>query len=433
MRDALDGLLVASILGGLGFGLWSAASANLFAPMIAYANEARWARLIVEPGVIWAIVATVMLVLRTLFWLRYRPQPPASPRHAPSLTVIIPAYNEGPMVAQSIDSVAQAHYPDGKLEIFVVDDGSRDDTWEHIEKAAARHKGLVTALRFPENRGKRAALAAGFARARGDIAITVDSDSEITPGTLLAIAGPFRNPRVGAVAGKVTVLNERDGLIPRMLKVRYVLSFDFLRASQSVFRTVYTCPGALAAYRLNVVRKVLDKWLNQRFLGARCTFGEDRALTNWILSEGYDALYQRTAVVRTIVPVTYRQLSRMFLRWDRSYVREDLRLARIVWRRPWHLIPLILADKLVTNLRFPIGYAMMALVVFLALQEPFALLRFYLAVGAAAAFYSLFYLRSERSWDAFYGVVYGYYAVVGLSWIMPWAMMTVRSRSWLTR
>jgi len=337
------------------------------------------------------------------------------------------------MVARAIDSVATAEYPRDRLEVFVVDDGSRDDTWTHIQTAAKRHPGLVTALRFPENRGKRAALAEGFAKARGEVAVTVDSDSEITPRTLLALAGPFRNPRVGAVAGKVTVLNEHEGLIPRMLKVRYILAFDFLRAYQSVFRTVYTCPGALAAYRLSVVRKVLPAWVEQRFLGVHCTFGEDRAMTNWIMAEGYDSVYQRSAVVRTVVPVTYRKLSKMFLRWDRSYVREDLRLARIVWRRPLHVIPIVLADKLVTNVRYPIGYALLGLLIFLALQEPLALVRFELAVGVAAGFYSLFYLRSERSWDALYGVVYAYYAVVGLFWIFPWAVLTVRSRAWLTR
>lgn len=432
-RDVLDGLIVAAILGGVVFGLWAALRVEVFAPLIELAARARWARLIVEPSVVWAIMATVMLALRTLFWLRYRAQPAAAAPRAPALSVVIPAYNEGPMVGRAIDSVAMAEYPRERLEIFVVDDGSRDDTWEHIQAAVRRHPGLVTAIRFAHNRGKRAALAEGFAKARGEIAVTVDSDSEIAPRTLLALAGPFRDAHVGAVAGKVTVLNVGDGLIPRMLKVRYILAFDFLRAYQSVFRTVYTCPGALAAYRLAVVRKVLPAWLAQRFLGAPCTFGEDRALTNWILSEGYDAVYQRSAVVRTVVPVTYRKLSRMFLRWDRSYVREDLRLARIVWKRPPYLIPVILADKVITNLRFPVGYALLGLVVFLALQQPFTLVRFELAVGVAAGFYSLFYLRSERSWDALYGVVYAYYAIVGLSWIFPWALVTVRSRAWLTR
>ena len=432
-RDLIDTCIVLGTIVGGAAGVWFAAKASVLYPLVNYAELGDWTRLIIEPSIVWAIMGTSMLLLRTLFWLRYKPEPPAAFTRAPMLTVVIPAYNEGAMVERAISSVATAEYPPGRLEIFVVDDGSIDDTWTYIEQAASCHPRLITAIRFTKNRGKRAALAEGFAKARGELVVTIDSDSEITPGSLLALAGPFRNPKVGAVAGKVTVLNVHDGLIPRMLKIRYILSFDFLRAYQSVFRTVYTCPGALAAYRTSVVRKILPAWMNQKFLGANCTFGEDRAMTNWILSEGYDAVYQNKAVVRTIVPTTYRKLSRMYLRWDRSYVREDIRLGRIVWRRPLYVIPLVLLDKLITNLRFPIGYALIALLVFLVPSHPFMILRFGLVVGLAAGFYSLFYLRSERSWDAIYSVIYAYYSLVALSWIFPWALATVRAKAWLTR
>ncbi len=432
-RDIIDATIVLSTITGAVAAIWFAIRSSAFTPFVDYIELGDWTRLIIEPSLIWAIMGAVMLLLRTLFWLRYHPAPPAAFNRAPALTVVIPVYNEGAMVQRAIGSVATAEYPCERLEIFVVDDGSTDDTWAYVEKAAKRYPGLVTSIRFTENRGKRAALTEGFTRARGEILVTIDSDSEITPGTLLALAGPFRDPKVGAVAGKVTVLNVHEGLIPRMLKIRYILAFDFLRAYQSVFRTVYTCPGALAAYRASVVRNILPAWTNQKFLGANCTFGEDRAMTNWILSEGFDAIYQNKAVVRTVVPVTYRKLSRMYLRWDRSYVREDIRLARIVWRRPLRHIPLIVADKLITNLRYPIAYALMGLLIYLLPTQPLALARLALAVGAAAGFYSLFYLRSERSWDAVYGVIYAYYSLVVLSWIFPWAIVTVRAKSWLTR
>ena len=93
----------------------------------------------------------------------------------------------------------------------------------------------------------RTALAEGFRRARGEFVVTIDSDSVIEEDTLLAIVGPFSNPRVGAVAGKVAVYNREKGFIPRMLHIRFILSFDFLRATQSAYGTVYCCPGALSA------------------------------------------------------------------------------------------------------------------------------------------------------------------------------------------
>jgi hyaluronan synthase len=96
----------------------------------------------------------VLLLMRTLLWLRYRPFAAAAVEDAPLLSVIIPAYNEGEMVESSIASVAAARYPRGRLEVIAIDDGSTDDTWRHIERAAARFPGMVTPVRLPENRAQ---------------------------------------------------------------------------------------------------------------------------------------------------------------------------------------------------------------------------------------------------------------------------------------
>jgi hyaluronan synthase len=337
------------------------------------------------------------------------------------------------MVEETIASVAAAAYPHDRLQIIAIDDGSTDDTWHHIRHAALRFPGRVTPVRLPVNRGKRGALAEGFRRATGEVIVTVDSDSIIERGALLAIAGPFRDPRVGAVAGKVAVYNRKAGLIPRMLHVRFILSFDYLRSAQSVFRTVYCCPGALAAYRASVVRRVLPRWEHQRFLGAQCTYGEDRALTNDILAAGCDTVYQRAAVVHTVVPETYSKLCGMFLRWDRSYIREELRYARVVWSRPLGSRILSFYESTITNLRYPVGYVSIALWVLNALKDPGAIVRMLMAIMVVSLVYMLYYLRSERSWDFVFGILYAYFSFFALTWIFPYAVLTVRARGWLTR
>jgi hyaluronan synthase len=423
-----------AILLSLGLVLLASWHLQVFHGVIHMAREHGWASFIVRPAMLWAAMGSLMLLFRTLLWYRYRTPPSADMQQAPLLTVIIPAYNEGPMVARSIHSVARARYPGDRLEIIVVDDGSTDDTWRHIEQAAAQYPNLVSTLRFERNQGKRAALEAGFRRAHGEVLVTIDSDSVIEPGTLLAMAGPFRDPRIGAVAGKVSVYNREEGVIPRMLKVRYALSFDFLRAVQSTYGTVYCCPGALAAYRATVVHRVLDAWIGQRFLGRACTFGEDRALTNAILEQGYDCVYQRAAIVHTLVPTRYRQLCKMFLRWDRSYVREELRFARhIVWKRPLPARLIALLDLLITNLRYPVGWAVLTLLVVLVPGHPDLLLRFGSVLLMVSAFNMLYYLRGERSWDFVYGIGYSFVSAFALFWIFPYALFTARTQGWLTR
>ncbi|HET9470486.1 MAG TPA: glycosyltransferase family 2 protein, partial [Usitatibacter sp.] len=385
-----DAVILVLISVGLLFLLWLAVATPLMDPLAAAARAGRWGAFLVRPTVAWIAMGTLLLAIRTAMWTRYRPGASLEDDEAPALTVVIPAYNEGRMVENSIESVAGARYPREKLEILVIDDGSTDDTWEHIERAAARHPDVVRAMRLAANGGKRVALAAGCRAARGRILVTIDSDSVIEPGSLLAIAAPFRDPRIGAVAGKVAVYNRARSILARMLHVRFILSFDFLRSVQSTFGTVYCCPGALSAYRTRAFREVLERWESQRFLGVPCTYGEDRALTNLMFERGYDAVYQSTAVVHTVVPETYSKLCKMYLRWNRSYVREEVRFARLVWNRPAGKGFMALIDTTVTNLRYPVAYVSIAFWLSQAFSDPATLVRMLVAIGAMSTFYMLY-------------------------------------------
>ena len=406
---------------------------RIYNPILDSLEIQGWACLIVKLSLWWLFFGMFLVLVRTLFWVCYRPKIDSNYQNAPGLTIVIPAYNEGAMVQRSIHSCAMANYPRDRLEIIVVDDGSADDTWEHIKRSAQAYPEMVKVVRFPKNRGKREALAAGFRMGSGEVVVTVDSDSIIEAGTLLAITGPFRDRKVGAVAGRVSVLNRYNSLLPRMLHVQYVLSFDFLRSAQSVYGAVYCCPGALSAYRLPLIRNFLDSWLHQRFLGANCTTGEDRALTNNILNLGYKTLYQRTAVVHTLAPETYLRLCKMFLRWDRSYIREEIRLLKIMWRLPVHACILTVVDKVITNLRFPVAYVSLALMVFLTIHDPYTVIRVLVGIGLTSIFFMLYFLNSEWSKEFLYGILFGYFAFFTLFWIFPFALLTLRNRSWMTR
>jgi len=152
----------AFILLGFALVLYLSWRFDIFHGVVSAARHHQWGRFVVSPAILWAGMGMLMLLFRTLLWFRYRTPPLSTMADAPAMTVIIPAYNEGEMVARSIESVVAARYPRDRLEIFVVDDGSIDDTWQHIERVARLFPDVVTALRFPRNRGKRAALEAGF-------------------------------------------------------------------------------------------------------------------------------------------------------------------------------------------------------------------------------------------------------------------------------
>lgn len=432
-RNSWDWILTSIVIIGFAILAYEVYELSAFNPLLQSAEEHHWMKFIIRPTILWAVMGTILLGFRTIFWFRYQPFPSATFENAPSVTIIIPAYNEGPMVMKSIESAVLALYPKDRIEILVIDDGSTDKTWSYIRRATERFPGRITAMRFEKNRGKRDALAEGFARAKGEIAVTIDSDSVIDPRALLAVAGAFRDPKIGAVAGKVAVYNRRHGLIPRMLHVRFILSFDLLRAVESSYRTVYCCPGALTAYRISAVRKILQQWSTQTFWGVPCTYGEDRALTNFILEAGFDTVYQRSALVHTMAPETYGKLCKMFLRWDRSYIREEIRFQSIVWKRPLGPRCIALCERFITNFRYPVNYAALFLLVFLVFGKPFIMLRLLTAIGVMSFFNMLYFLRSEKSMDFLYGILYAYFGFFALFWIFPYAFLTVRARSWLTR
>src|SRR5262249_7140076 len=153
------------------------------------------------------------------------------------------------------------------------------------------------------------ALHEGFVRSRGQVLVTVDSDSEVHADTLRNLVTPLVvDESVGAVAGNVRVLNREGGPIARMMDVVFTYAFDFIRAAQSEVRTVMCTPGALSAYRRGLVLRVLPRWMAQTFLGLPANIGEDRALTNFILREGYHVTFQGNAVVDTEVPTSLAPL-----------------------------------------------------------------------------------------------------------------------------
>lgn len=388
----------------------------------------------------WSSVGTVVFIqtgytaLLSLLWMKYRKFEEPEGAVLPFASVIIPAFNEGPMVENSIRSVAQSDYPLDRLEIIVVDDGSRDDTFFHMRHLRKAHPDLIRLVRFTGNRGKRAALEEGIRAARGEIIITIDSDSQVEPNTVREMVIPFLcEEKIGAVAGRVAVLN-RDSFISRMLEVQYALAFDFGRAAQSAYRAVACCPGALSSFRREIILPHLEEWTHQTFLGRPVNHGEDQALTNIVLKAGYDTVYQSSAAILTLAPSRYNQLTKMFVRWDRSYIVEGFSFAKFMftrYREKNRLLPIV--GFFASSLRVVALFYMLLGLPFIVDTSLADVLKGALILLLGTLFTALYYLRIERSFRFLYGVAYAIFTVLCLQWILPWALITVRDERWGTR
>lgn len=395
------------------------------------------------PGNIWlwwlavyGMIHYAAMVWRICLWLSYRPMPPIDEAELPTISVIIPAYNEGALVGKAIDSVSRSHYPRHKLQVIAVDDGSTDDTWKHICRAASEAPIKVTTIHQQKNRGKRHALYVGFQKATGEVWVTVDSDSIVEPDALRNGVGPLvRDKRIGLVAGNVKVLNRNDSLFTRFLKVSFTLSFAFSRAYQTQIRGLLTTPGALSIYRASAVKPVLDKWIHQTFLGVPCLTGEDRSMTNLICAQGYHSFFQSTSVVWSKMPVTYSGMVKMFLRWARSNIRETLVLLCYLFKpfRTDYLWGFRINSVLIAS-TLVLPYYFIAHSYYMLLTNPVLLYRYLIVIAVMSLPMALIYFRNERDSDLAWVVAYEFFWIFACQWIMVYAFLTCRRQGvWITR
>src|SRR5690606_33698392 len=408
-----------------------------------YFEELHFQRMETLPGRLLVYFLLTALVFEGSFLLyiaflfvRYRPVEGVADSELPTCTVIVPAFNEGSLVYDTLKSIAASDFPAHKMQIIAIDDGSTDDTWDWIVKANKDLHDSITIWQQPENKGKRHALYHGFTTGSGEVFITIDSDSVVKPDTIRNLVSPFVvNENCGAVAGNVKVLNRNQGMIPRMLNVSFVFSFEFMRAAESSLGFVLCTPGALSAYRRDSVLNCLDEWINQKFMGKFATIGEDRAMTNLILEQGRDVQFQRNATVLTNTPVGYKTLHKMFTRWGRSNVRETLMMTRFMFKRfrennrgGARFIYLHQWMKLV------MAYPLMLLMFWFLFTHPLlyvssALTGTFVFSSIQMLFFSRKYPVGEALWAYPYSVLY----LFGLFWIFPFAIATVKNGGWLTR
>jgi len=398
--------------------------------------KSHWGLALIIVSLSLLLVKGSFFIYNLFLYFKYKPVKSVSDDLLPTVTVIVPAYNEGKLVWDTLMSLASSKYPESKLQILAIDDGSKDDTWYWMQQAKQKLGIRLSIFQQPKNMGKRHALYRGFNLGTGDVFVTVDSDSVVKKDTLRNLVSPLvTNKECGAVAGNVRVLNNKNSIIAKMLNVSFVLSFEFVRSAESSLGSVMCTPGALAAYRRDAVFACLPEWINQTFMGQPSDIGEDRAMTNMIMKQGHHILFQRNAYVLTNVPEKYKGLYKMFIRWGRSNVRENLMMSKFVFKKFRE------KSKLGTRLLFlnqflsiVTAYPFILLMFFLIVSYPLLFLSSTLVgILIMSSFPVFFYAKRYSLSESFYAYSYSILYTFGLFWITPYAIATASKRGWLTR
>jgi cellulose synthase/poly-beta-1,6-N-acetylglucosamine synthase-like glycosyltransferase/peptidoglycan/xylan/chitin deacetylase (PgdA/CDA1 family) len=248
-----------------------------------------------------AFLAVFALVHRARIERRTPPMPASGRR--PSVSVLIPCFNEEKVIAASVRRILASDWPN--LEVLVLDDGSADGTSRVVAEAFAGEPRVR--LRRFENGGKARALNRGLAEARGEVVVALDADTLFPPATIPKLVRWFVDPKVGAVAGAAVVGNRRN-LITRWQALEYVTAQNLERRALAALGAVTVVPGAVGAWR----RAALEQ------LGGypTDTLAEDQDLTIAVQRAGWTVEFDPEARAYTEAPETVAGLLKQRFRWS---------------------------------------------------------------------------------------------------------------------
>ena len=389
---------------------------------------------------LYSIIAAMFLLTRYLFATFYRPVR-IDPNYTPGVSIIIPCFEEEEWIQRTVHSCINQDYPVDKLEVIVVDDCSKDRSAERVEEIIAKLKEADTgdhAYRVAERirffrqsatLGKRDAMARGAREAKHELLVFVDSDSFLDPFAVRNIVQPFKDKEMGGVSGRTDVANTYTNALTKMQAVRYSIAFRVMKAAEGYFDAATCLSGPLSCYRRDLVLKYMDSWLNQRFLGQKATFGDDRSMTNFILRHNRTT-YQDSAVCMTIVPRSYKVFLRQQMRWKRSWLRESLIASRFMWKKEPFM-----ALSFYMGVLVPIAAPVIVLynLIYVPIMHRVFPTNFIIGMLMMSLLMSMAQLFIRRSTTWIYALWFCLYYEAVLLWQMPVAWVTFWKTTWGTR
>jgi N-acetylglucosaminyltransferase len=240
--------------------------------------------------------------------------------YEPTVTVVVPLYNEGRSIYDTIVSLLELDYPAEKLTVTVVDDCSTDDSYAWACEAAALHPGRVQVLRNPHNMGKRKGINHAVREATAEIIVSVDSDVVVDRQAVRQLVARFTAPDIAAVGGRVHISNANENWLSRLQTIKYFFGQELLKNLERSLHSVMCLSGCLTAYRRHVLIELEPILEDRNVFGVPIKYGEDRFLTRQIVKAGYRTLMTMDAYCYTKAPTTLRGYFNQQLRWKRSNV-----------------------------------------------------------------------------------------------------------------
>lgn len=238
------------------------------------------------------------------------------PEHWPAVSILVAAYQEEELITNTLENLGGLIYP-GVIEVVVIDDGSKDDTFVKAQACQHFFRGrenyTLRVERMARNSGKAKALNHGLAIASHRLIVTIDADTLLEQGSLNSMVAHLyaSPPQTAAIAGAILLANPTESWATRAQQWDYFHGISAVKRMQGNFNGTLVAQGAFSLYRRDALEQA-GGWPD--------TVGEDIVLTWSFLRRGYIVRHAEDAVAWTHAPESWGALSRQRKRWARGMI-----------------------------------------------------------------------------------------------------------------
>ena len=254
---------------------------------------------------VFVLLLTVYLVRHYVFTFavlraaRHRVKPVVNSNRTfePTVAILIPARNEARVIGRLLQRTTELAYPREKLQVIVIDDASSDSTGEIADRYASRFPFIKVIHRTEGGGGKSIAMNVGFKNSAGEIVLCFDADYYPQRGMVSRLVSFFSDPVVGAVQGRVVVLNESQNTVTRLVALERIGGY---RVDQQAREDLLLTPqfggtvggfrrdllGSLGGWDESMLAEDTDLTFRVRLSGFRVRYAGDvesyeEAVDNW--------------------------------------------------------------------------------------------------------------------------------------------------------
>ncbi len=239
--------------------------------------------------------------------------------HYPSVTIIVPCYNEENTVGNTINSLSALNYPKEKLNIIVVDNASKDGTWEVLQN----YEGNPQIKIFQEEKiGKHNALNKGLENITTEFVGCLDADSTVHPEALKRIMTFFANPKTMAVAPSIVVHNPKN-ILQYAQRAEYDMA-HYNKKMLAFLGGIHVTPGPFSIFRKEVFEQI--------GIYTKAHHTEDQEIALRMQKNGLKIDHAPDAYVYTNSPNSVPKLYRQRVRWIYGFIRNALDYRELFFR-----------------------------------------------------------------------------------------------------